>query len=126
MPTNKSNFIVGIMAMHGNPCDGHTANEAAQQMVRVIGTRRGKTKSILSKMKRRSACEPVIRHIKSKHRMGRNFLKGRLGDKLNDLLAGCGKNLWKIAQHIRMSMCACSFIMLNLLHYCQNRLLASM
>jgi IS5 family transposase len=38
-------------------------------------------------MKRRAAVEPVIGHIKAEHRMDRNYLKGRDGDRINAVLA---------------------------------------
>jgi IS5 family transposase len=38
-------------------------------------------------MKRRAAVESVIGHIKAEHRMDRNYLKGRHGDRANALLA---------------------------------------
>ena len=38
-------------------------------------------------MRRRAAVEPVIGHIKTEHRMGRNYLKGRSGDRINAVLA---------------------------------------
>jgi IS5 family transposase len=34
-------------------------------------------------MRRRAAVEPVIGHIKAEHRMGRNYLKGRDGDRIS-------------------------------------------
>lgn len=43
--------------------------------------------------KRRSAIEAIIGHLKSEHRMGRNYLKGTVGDTTNALLAGMGFNL---------------------------------
>ena len=43
--------------------------------------------------KRRSAIEAIIGHLKSDHSMGRNYLKGSIGDKNNALLAGMGFNL---------------------------------
>jgi IS5 family transposase len=43
--------------------------------------------------KRRSAIEAMISHLKSGHRMGRNYLKGTIGDTTNALLAGMGCNL---------------------------------
>ena len=43
--------------------------------------------------KRRSAIEAIIGHLKSEHRMGRNYLKGTMGDTTNALLAGMGFNL---------------------------------
>ena len=42
--------------------------------------------------KRRSAIEAIIGHLKSDHRMGRNYLKGSIGDRNNALLAGMGFN----------------------------------
>jgi hypothetical protein len=38
-------------------------------------------------MKRRTAIEPVIGHIKNEHRMGRNYLAGTKGDAINAVLA---------------------------------------
>jgi transposase, IS5 family len=43
-------------------------------------------------MKRRAAVEPVIGHLKAEHRMGRNHLKGREGDRINAVLAAAGYN----------------------------------
>jgi len=43
-------------------------------------------------MKRRAAVEPVIGHTKAEHRMGRNYLKGREGDRVNAVLAAAGYN----------------------------------
>ncbi len=43
--------------------------------------------------KRRSAVEGIIGHLKSDHRLGRNYLKGNVGDAMNALLAGMGFNL---------------------------------
>ena len=36
--------------------------------------------------------EPVIDHTKAEHRMGRNYLKGRDGDRINVALAAAGYN----------------------------------
>ena len=43
-------------------------------------------------MRRRAAVEPVIGHIKAEHRMGRNYLTGRDGDRINTVLAAAGYN----------------------------------
>ena len=43
-------------------------------------------------MRRRAAVEPVIGHVKEDHRMGRNYLKGREGDRNNAVLAAAGYN----------------------------------
>lgn len=43
-------------------------------------------------MRRRAAVEPVIGHLKDDHRMGRNHLKGRDGDRINAVLAAAGYN----------------------------------
>jgi IS5 family transposase len=38
----------------------------------------------------------VIGHEKQDHRLGRNHLKGKEGDRINALLSGCGFNLRKL------------------------------
>jgi len=43
-------------------------------------------------MKRRAAIEPAIGHLKAEHRMDRNHLKGREGDRINAVLAAAGFN----------------------------------
>ena len=50
------------------------------------------TRPIRREMKRRAAVEPVIGHLKAEHRMGRNYLKGRDGDRANAVLAAAGYN----------------------------------
>ena len=47
------------------------------------------------KFRRRAAIEPIIGHLKSDHRMARNFLKGFKGDEVNLLMAASAFNLKK-------------------------------
>ena len=47
-------------------------------------------------LKRRSAIEPVIGHMKNDGRLGRNYLLGREGDRINALLCGAGHNIRKL------------------------------
>lgn len=47
------------------------------------------------KFRRRAAIEPVIGHLKSDHRLARNYLKGFVGDEINLLLAAAAFNLKK-------------------------------
>jgi len=47
------------------------------------------------KFRRRAAIEPVIGHLKSDHRLARNYLKGFIGDEINLLLAAAAFNLKK-------------------------------
>ncbi len=124
MTTNKSNWVVGAMALHGNPYDGHTVDAALNQVKQIIGkcpsnsyadkgyrgsnlgnhsvkihiseTKRGKNNSTLKKLKRRSAVEPIIGHMKSENRLSRNYLKGISGDKINVVLSDYGRNVRKI------------------------------
>jgi transposase, IS5 family len=51
--------------------------------------------------KSRAAIEPIIGHIKSDHRMLRNFLKGVEGDKINAILAGAAFNFKKALNEIK-------------------------
>ena len=43
--------------------------------------------------RRRAAIEPLIGHLKSDHRLSRNYLKGVAGDKINLLMAACAWNM---------------------------------
>ena len=51
--------------------------------------------------RRRSALEPITGHLKSECRLEHNRLKGRLGDQLNAMLAGCGLNFRKLVKGLR-------------------------
>jgi len=49
----------------------------------ISAQRRGVPASITRELRRRSAVEPVIGHLKNEHRLGRNFLAGSVGDAIN-------------------------------------------
>lgn len=53
--------------------------------------------------KRRSAIEPIIGHLKQYGRMGRNYLKGVIGDIINPLISSIGLNLRAIANALSNS-----------------------
>ena len=57
----------------------------------ISGQVRRVTKVIRREMRRRAAVEPVIGHLYD-HRMRRNYLKGRDGDRINAVLAAAGYN----------------------------------
>jgi IS5 family transposase len=82
---------------------GHGLTEAIQ--VWIAGAKRGVTVGIKRKLKRRNVIEPVIGHIKNVRRLGRNFLKGVVGDAMNALLCGAGHNLRKILRQLAL-LCA--------------------
>src|SRR5918995_2869942 len=52
----------------------------------------GLTAAIKRAVRRRSAVEPTIGHLKNEHRMRRNHLAGRAGDAANAVLAAVGYN----------------------------------
>jgi transposase, IS5 family len=112
-------FVLHAKALHGNPFDGHTLgpviadlekltgvetrrihvdkgyrghNHAEKFRVWITGQVHRVTRPIRREMKRRAAVEPVIGHTKAEHRMGRNYLKGRDGDRSNAVLAAAGYN----------------------------------
>ncbi|MDP2152093.1 MAG: hypothetical protein Q8J66_00305, partial [Methylotenera sp.] len=66
------------------------------------GQKRGVTPSVKKAIHRRSAIEPAIGHMKSDGRLGRNWLKGELGDALHAMLCGAGHNLRMILRAIRL------------------------
>jgi IS5 family transposase len=53
-------------------------------------------------IKRRSAIEPAIGHMKMDGRLGRNPLKGALGDALHAVMCGAGHNLRLILAKLRL------------------------
>ena len=67
----------------------------------ISGQRRGITKSIKKQLKRRSAIEPMIGHMKQEGKLGLCRLKGIIGDQINALLTGVGHNLRLILKHLR-------------------------
>lgn len=121
--TSLSNWIVGIDAHHGNPYDGATLKTALGQAEKLTAVKlkqafvdqgfRGTThhpddievfvagsrqlsQSLKRWLRRRCAIEPVIGHSKLDHALGRNYLHGQIGDRINALLVGCGFNLRKL------------------------------
>jgi len=57
----------------------------------------------LKKFRRRASIEPIIGHLKSDHRLSRNYLKGFIGDEINLLLAASAFNLKKwINNYLRL------------------------
>jgi IS5 family transposase len=60
---------------------------------------------LLAGRKRRAAVEPVIGHIKAEHRMDRNYLKGREGDRVNAVLAAAGYNFSLLLRWLRLLLC---------------------
>ncbi|ESZ58254.1 transposase [Mesorhizobium sp. L103C119B0] len=71
---------------------GHNAPQSHRFRVVTSGQKRRVTPAIKRQMRRRSAVEPVIGHIKAEHRMGRNYLAGQQGDAVNAILAAAGYN----------------------------------
>lgn len=69
---------------------GH--NHPHRFRVWISGQVRRVTAFIRREMKRRAAIEPVISHVKAEHRMNRNYLKGRVGDRISASLAAAGYN----------------------------------
>ena len=51
-------------------------------------------------MKRRAAVEPGIGHLKHEHRMDRNRLKGKHGDRINAILSAAGMNISKLLKWV--------------------------
>lgn len=55
--------------------------------------------------KKRAAIEPIIGHIKTDHRLGRNFYKGIVGDNINIMLAAAGFNFKRMMNKWKSSFC---------------------
>ena len=65
--------------------------------VRIVGRiPKRATRSARHWMKRRASIEPTIGHLKSDHRLSRNYLKGEQGNQANVILAAAGYNFAKL------------------------------
>ena len=123
---SKGGWLLGAVCVPGKPYDGNTLQQLIQQMNRLnrknpteqtvhvdMGYRRhdsaGDRTVIVDKrrhgdtsnriwrwMKRRTAVEPTIGHLKSDHRLERNALCGTLGDSMNALLSAAAMNFGKL------------------------------
>jgi transposase, IS5 family len=118
-------FVAHAKALPGNPYDGHTLATVIPDMEALVGNtlarvladkgyrghnappdykfrifisgqKRGVTPRIKRQLRRRSAIEPVIGHLKEEHRMGRNYLWHRRGDAANAVLAAVGYNFRRL------------------------------
>jgi IS5 family transposase len=118
-------FVAHVAALPGNPYDGHTLETVVPAIERQIGAnikrivadrgyrghnappehkfrvfiagqKRRVTEQIKRELRRRSAVEPVIGHLKSEHRMGRNHLAHAQGDAINAVLAAAGYNFRRL------------------------------
>jgi len=125
--SSKSNFILGVKAYHGNPYDGHTLRDSLSEAERlskvevkeayvdqgykghgiedieiniVNWKKKNISRSKKKKMKRRSAIEPIIGHMKNDFGSFRNRFLGKSGDKMAALSLGTGYNLRKIFKKI--------------------------
>jgi IS5 family transposase len=127
-------FVTHVKALPGKPYDGHTLATVIPDMETLIGNtierilvdkgyrghnappdyklrvfisgqKRGVTPSIKRELHRRAAVEPVIGHLKSEHRMGRNYLWSRSGDANNAVLAAVGYNFRRLIRWLRLLLC---------------------
>jgi transposase, IS5 family len=124
-------FVAHAQALPGNPYDGHTLAGVIPAIEQLVGhtierlhadagyrghnappdykfriytskQKRRVTPQIKREMRRRSAVEPVIGHLKEEHRMGRNYLAHRHGDFNNAVLAAVGYNFRRLIKWLRV------------------------
>lgn len=127
-PAPAGHFVLHAKAFHGAPYDGHTLNQVIEELetqtgitnkrsyvdkgyrghkhpkkhrVFISGQKRGVTAAIKRELKRRSAVEPLIGHLKNEGRLGRNYLKGKEGDHINALMVAAGYNFKLILRWLR-------------------------
>lgn len=126
--STRSNLVVGMRSLPGDPYDGHTLSASLDQVAQltgvrptecfvdcgyrghdetdttvvIAGQRRGMTSRLKRLLKRRNAIEPVMGRLKNHGRLERNYLKGATGDAMNALLVGAGHNLRLILRKLRL------------------------
>ena len=122
-------FVLNAKALPGNPYDGHTLKGAIEDTERltgcsierayvdkgyrghdasnpyrvfISGQKRGVFGAIKRELRRRSAIEAVIGHLKTDGHLGRCYLKGTVGDAANAILSAVGHNLRLVLAWLRM------------------------
>jgi IS5 family transposase len=125
-------FVLHAKALPGNPYDGHTLAEVIAETealtgcavarayvdkgyrghdipqprrVFISGQKRGVHGVIKRELRRRSAIEAVIGHLKNDGHLGRCFLKGYAGDHANAVLTAVGYNFRLILAWLRLLLC---------------------
>ena len=81
---------------------GYRGHGVQTTAVYIAGQKRGMTPALRRDLRRRSAIEPMIGHMKTDGRLSRCALKGTLGDALHAVLCGCGHNIRMILAHLRV------------------------
>lgn len=116
-------WVLSVIAHHNNPYDGATLKECLSKAeensknkieyafadkgykgkehhpedIKIfISGKKNLPKPFKKLLKGRSGIEPIIGHLKEDHRLSRNYLLGKVGDKINAILSGCAFNLKKI------------------------------
>jgi IS5 family transposase len=141
--TLDEGFVVGMRSFPGNPYDGHTLRDALGQVgiltdqrpelavvdrgyrghdegktrVLISGTRRGLTAKEIIDLRRRSAIEAEIGHMKTDGRLTRCPLKGTVGDAIFAVLCACGHNIRKILAHLRAWLASIVATILNAVYH---------
>ena len=82
---------------------GHNAPNPHR--VFISGQKRGVFGAIKRELRRRSAIEPVIGHMKADGHLGRCYLKGTAGDAANAILTAIGHNLRLVLAWLRILLC---------------------
>ena len=122
-------FVLHAKALPGNPYDGHTLAAVVEGTERltgcaierayvdkgyrghkafnphrafIAGQKRGVSGKIKRELRRRSAIEAVIGHMKTDGHLGRCYLKGRHGDAANAILSAVGYNLRLVLAWLRI------------------------
>lgn len=80
---------------------GYRGHGVEATRVLISGTRRGLTPKLVADLRRQSAIEAEIGHLKSDARLSRCPLKGTIGDAIFATLCACGYNIRKILAHLR-------------------------
>ena len=80
---------------------GYRGHGVEDVKVFISGAKRGVTRTIAKLLRRRSAIEPMIGHMKNDGRLRRSTLKGTQGDALFAVLCGCGHNIRMIRMILR-------------------------
>ena len=94
--------------------------------IRHRGKKGSLTTEQIELLARRQAVEPIIGHLKADHRMGRCYLQGEIGDRLNAVLCAAGYNLrWLMRNLARQRKKAFLCFLEAVVYLARNAILAT-
>ena len=116
---NRTETLTGCAIERAYVDKGYRGRDAQNpRRIFISGQKRGVFGVIKRELRRRSAIEPIIGHLKADGHLGRCYLKGRAGDAANVILSAVGHNFRRMLAWLKALWC---LILTTLIATASNR-----